>query len=68
MKQLSRHRIVMPALLAAAAFALSGCLEVGPGGIEGKIGHGPFSIYKIEAGPHGIEEKGPSAGHIKVGH
>ncbi|MDX1710253.1 MAG: hypothetical protein R3316_03860 [Rhodovibrionaceae bacterium] len=52
--------------LAAATLVVSGCVEVGPGGVEAKIGAGPFKAYSWEAGPGGVEEKGPSAGPFKT--
>ena len=59
-------RSVVSVTLAATALALGGCVEIGPGGAEAKLGVGPFKAYSLEAGPGGVEEKGPSAGPFKV--
>lgn len=53
------------AVLTASVSTLGGCAEIGPGGAEAKIGVGPFKAYSIEAGPGGVEEKGPSAGPFR---
>jgi hypothetical protein len=60
------RRAGVSATLAATALALGGCVEIGPGGAEAKLGVGPFKAYSLEAGPGGVEEKGPSAGPFKV--
>jgi hypothetical protein len=54
------------AAVLALALVLGGCAEIGPGGAEAKVGVGPFKAYSVEAGPGGVEEKGPSAGPIKL--
>jgi hypothetical protein len=54
-------------MLTVVALALSGCAEIGPGGAEAKIGVGPFKAVSVEAGPGGIEQKGPSAGPFGLG-
>lgn len=46
--------VVLP-LMASA----SGCAEL-------KIGVGPFKAVSMEAGPGGVEAKGPSAGPFKT--
>lgn len=58
-------RASVSAFVAALAFVLGGCAEIGPGGAEAKVGVGPFKAYSVEAGPGGVEEKGPSAGPFK---
>lgn len=65
-RHILRH-IATPAL-AASALALAGCAEIGPGGIEAKIGIGPVKAISVEVGPGCIEAKGPSAGPVKAGH
>ncbi|MBX3501872.1 MAG: hypothetical protein KF889_20715 [Alphaproteobacteria bacterium] len=54
--------------LCVLALALSGCAEIGPGGAETKLGIGPFKLFSIEAGPGGLEQKGPSAGPFRFGY
>jgi hypothetical protein len=49
-------RAVAVLMLAAGAF---GCAEA-------KIGIGPFKALSVEAGPGGVEAKGPSAGPLKT--
>ena len=39
---------------------------VGLGCVEAKVGIGPFKAISVEAGPGGVEAKGPSAGPFKV--
>ena len=66
MKRFIPHRIAT--LAAISALVLTGCTEIGPGGIESKIGVGPVKALSIEIGPGGIEAKGPSAGPFKILH
>ena len=60
------YKRTIGAAIVALALVLSGCAEIGPGGAEAKIGVGPFKAYSVEAGPAGVEEKGPSAGPFKL--
>jgi hypothetical protein len=45
--------------VAAICVICSGCFEA-------KVGVGPFKAISVEAGPGGIEAKGPSAGPFKT--
>lgn len=58
-------RAMTGTVVIVSVLAIGGCAEIGPGGAEAKIGVGPFKAYSIEAGPGGVEEKGPSAGPFK---
>lgn len=53
---LSSMRCLIIVLVAIFSF---GCAEA-------KIGAGPFKAMSVEAGPGGIEAKGPSAGPFKT--
>lgn len=55
--QISR-RMVLALLLPLVALA-TGCAEL-------KLGVGPFKALSVEAGPGGVEAKGPSAGPFKT--
>lgn len=45
--------------IAIVTVICTGCLEA-------KLGAGPFKAISVEAGPGGIEAKGPSAGPFKT--
>lgn len=66
MKRSLLRRTSALTLVTVAAFLLGGCVELGPGGPEAKIGIGPFKAGSVEVGPGGAEAKGPSAGPFKA--
>jgi len=62
---ISKNGVIGTGLI-ASLLILGGCAEIGPGGTEAKIGVGPFKAYGVEAGPGGVEKKGPSAGPFRL--